>query len=178
MMKKKPVKALMGESLEELLKIKPFEKITVNEIVENCGVGRRSFYNNFADKYDLAAWVYINQLHEFVESRDSIRLTDFIKYTAEVVAKDLQMIIALDKYRGQNSLRDSLLDPMTDLYIKVLEKYCSCEPDAQMVQDIKFFVAGQISYIGRIISDPVVPSPEEATELFIRCIPESMRRFI
>ena len=153
-------------------------KITVNEITENCGVGRRSFYNNFVDKYDLAAWLYLSQLNEFIETRDTARLTEFIKYTTEVVEKDLQIILALDKYRGQNSLRDSLLRPMTDQYIKALEKFYNCNVNDQMQEDIKFFIAGQISYVGSVLHEPVPPTPEEATELFIRCIPESLKQFI
>ena len=47
MVKKKTTKELLRESLEELLKCKPFEKITISEISENCGIGRRTFYNNF-----------------------------------------------------------------------------------------------------------------------------------
>lgn len=178
MIRKKTVKELIGESLEELLKNKPFEKITVNEITENCGVGRRSFYNNFVDKYDLAAWLYLSQLNEFIETKDTARLTEFIKYTTEVVEKDLQIILALDKYRGQNSLRDSLLQPMTDQYIKALEKFYKCNINDQMQEDIKFFIAGQISYVGSVIHEPVPPTSEEATELFIRCIPESLKQFI
>lgn len=178
MIKKKPVKELLGESLEELLKSKPFEKITVNEITENCGVGRRTFYNNFIDKYDLATWLYIRQLNEFVDSRDDADLADFIGYSTEVVSKDLQIIMALDKYRGQNSFRDSLAEPMTDVYVRVIEKYYNCSVSMEMRQDIEFYVCGQIAYVGRIIYSNEIPGHEEAAGFFIRCIPESLRQFI
>lgn len=178
MIKKKSVKELLGESLEELLKNKSFEKITVNEIVENCGVGRRTFYNNFTDKHDLAAWLYLRQLHDFVENREHARLVDFIRYSTEVVNKDMHLIIAIDRYKGQNNLRDSLVDPMTDIYVKVIEKYYDCKVDPEMRKDIEFYVCGQITIVGRAIDSPAVPGADEVTEFFVRCIPESLKRFI
>lgn len=178
MVKKKTAKELLGESFEELLKSKPFEKITINEIAENCGVGRRTFYNNFIDKYDLATWLYIRQLNAFVEERDQAQLADFIRHSTEVVSKDLPIIIALDKYRGQNSFRDSLVEPMMDVYIKVIEKYCGHKVSPEMSQDIELYVCGQITYVGRVIYGRMIPSPEEVAEFFIRNIPESLKQFI
>ena len=178
MIKKKTVKELLGESLEELLKSKSFEKITVNEIAENCGVGRRTFYNNFTDKHDLATWLYIRQLSAFVDIRDRAELKDFIRYSTEVVAKDRYILKALDKYRGQNNIRDSLAQPMADIYVKVIEKYYDCKVGRELKQDIEFYVGGQIAYVGRIIQNPELPTPQEATEYFVRCIPESLKQFI
>lgn len=178
MIKKKTVKELLGESLEELLKSKPFDKIRVNEIAENCGVGRRTFYNNFTDKNDLAAWLYMRQLSEFIDTRDSAELKDFILYSAEVVAKDHQILQELDKYRGQNNIRDSLTQPMVELYIKVIEKYHGCTVDRGMRLDLEFFVSGQIACVARGIHNTEIPTPQQATVFFIRCIPESLKQFL
>ena len=178
MIKKKTVKELLGESLEELLKSKPFEKITVQEIAENCGVGRRTFYNNFTDKHDLATWLYIRQLNEFVDNRDSAKLEDFIRHSTEVVAKDQQIIKALDKYKGQNNIRDSLAQPMVDIYVQVIERYHDFKVSREMKQDIEFYVGGQIAYVARIIQNMELPTPQEATEYFVRCIPASLKQFI
>lgn len=178
MIKKKSVKELLGESLEELLRNKSFEKITVQEIVENCGVGRRTFYNIFTDKHDLAAWLYLRQLNDFVDTTEHAQLADFIKYSTEVVNKDMQLIIAIDRYKGQNNLRDSLVKPMTDIYINLIGKYYGYNVDPEMMKDIEFYVGGQITFVGRVIDSPIVPGTDEVTEFFIRCMPESLKRFI
>ena len=36
----------------------PVEKITVKEIVTECGTTRQTFYRNFQDKYDLINWYF------------------------------------------------------------------------------------------------------------------------
>lgn len=178
MVKKKTTKELLGESLEEILKSKPFEKITISEISENCGVGRRTFYNNFKDKYDLAAWLYLRQLEDYVNINDRTGLAEFIRYSAEVVDKDSQLIIAIDQYKGQNNLRDSLVKPMTEIFIKVIERSCGRKVNAELKKDIEFFVGGQITFVGRAIDTRTAPSVDEVTELFIRCIPDSIKQFL
>ena len=44
---------LLADSLKKLLQKKPLEKITIKELVEDCGVNRQTFYYNFQDIYDL-----------------------------------------------------------------------------------------------------------------------------
>lgn len=51
-------KRLLADSLRQLLEKKPLAKITVKEIVENCGVNRQTFYYNFQDIYDLVEWIF------------------------------------------------------------------------------------------------------------------------
>lgn len=51
-------KRLLADSLRRLLEKKPLDKITVKEIVENCGVNRQTFYYNFQDIYDLVEWIF------------------------------------------------------------------------------------------------------------------------
>lgn len=48
----------LAESMKELMKTRPLDKITVTDIVENCDVSRQSFYRLFQDKYDLVNWYF------------------------------------------------------------------------------------------------------------------------
>lgn len=41
--------------------IKPLEKITVMDIVEDCEVNRQTFYYHFKDIYDLIEWIYVSE---------------------------------------------------------------------------------------------------------------------
>ena len=43
--------------MKELMKRKSLEKITVSDIVQNCGLNRQTFYYHFQDKYDLVNWI-------------------------------------------------------------------------------------------------------------------------
>ena len=46
-------KRALEASLKKLLLQKPLNKITINDITEDCGVNRMTFYYHFKDIYDL-----------------------------------------------------------------------------------------------------------------------------
>lgn len=51
-------KIALAEALIRLIKKKPFDKITVGDIIEECGSSRRTFYYHFRDKQDLICWFF------------------------------------------------------------------------------------------------------------------------
>ena len=57
-MKRKTAKELLAESFRELAGQKSIDKITIQDITENCGYSTATFYRQFKDKYDLIAWDY------------------------------------------------------------------------------------------------------------------------
>lgn len=52
-MKKHIVKEYFTEALLELLKKKPFDKITISDLVKKSGASRASFYRNYTSKEDI-----------------------------------------------------------------------------------------------------------------------------
>lgn len=64
-MKKITQKAL-AESLKKQMLIKPLAKITVNDIVNECGLNRRTLYYYFQDIYDLLEWIYKTEIHDIL----------------------------------------------------------------------------------------------------------------
>ena len=50
-------KRALEASLKKLLLQKPLNKITINDITEDCGVNRMTFYYHFKDIYDLVDWI-------------------------------------------------------------------------------------------------------------------------
>ena len=57
-MKRKTAKEILAASFRELAGRRPIDKITIREIVDNCGYSPATFYRNYRDKYDLIAWDY------------------------------------------------------------------------------------------------------------------------
>lgn len=51
-------KRALAESLKRLLSRRSFDKITVKDIVKECGVNRQTFYYHFHDIYDLIDWIF------------------------------------------------------------------------------------------------------------------------
>ena len=60
-MKCKTAREILAESFREVAETKPIDKITIRDIVDNCGYSPATFYRQFSDKYDLIAWDYVDR---------------------------------------------------------------------------------------------------------------------
>ncbi|MBQ8089499.1 MAG: TetR family transcriptional regulator [Pyramidobacter sp.] len=61
-MKRQTAKEILAESFRELAEKRPIDRITVKDIVDNCGYSSATFYRQFSDKYALIAWEYTQRL--------------------------------------------------------------------------------------------------------------------
>lgn len=59
-------KRIMAESLKDLMKKLPFNKITIEKVVKNCGYNRQTFYYHFKNIKELFEWLYIIETQEVV----------------------------------------------------------------------------------------------------------------
>ena len=78
-MLKDRTKWLFANTLMEMVETMPLEKVRVRELCERCGADRQTFYYHFSDKYDLAAWIYIQDYESSLTDTDG-------KYTVEHAA--------------------------------------------------------------------------------------------
>ena len=62
-------KRALEASLKKLLLEKPLNKITINDITEDCGVNRMTFYYHFKDIYDLVDWILAEDAAKAMEGR-------------------------------------------------------------------------------------------------------------
>jgi len=59
-------KNALAESLKKQMQTIPLAKITVNDIVNECGLNRRTLYYHFNDIYDLLEWIFKTELTEML----------------------------------------------------------------------------------------------------------------
>ena len=63
-------KQALSTAFKELLKRKPFSKITVSELIRECNVNRKTFYYHFEDIYALLKWTLEQETFEVVKQFD------------------------------------------------------------------------------------------------------------
>lgn len=111
-------KLALANSLKELMGEKSFSRISVNDIVENCGLTRPSFYYHFKDKYDLMNWIYYTETARLMLNYDSIEhWTDGIRDLCYYMMKNRSFYINALNTTGQNSFPEYL-----EIYIKTISK--------------------------------------------------------
>lgn len=62
------MKKAIRESFIKLLNEMPFDKITVKDIVEDCGVSRNTFYYHYQDIYELLREIFETETERVLES--------------------------------------------------------------------------------------------------------------
>jgi len=102
-------KQALANSLKEMMTKKNFSKISVNDIVENCGLTRPSFYYHFEDKYDLMNWIYYTETARLMINYDSIEhCTDGIRDLCYYMIKNKIFYTNALNTTGQNSFPEYL----------------------------------------------------------------------
>lgn len=67
-------KFVLAQSLRDIMRTTPLDKVTVRQIVENCSTTRQTFYRNFKDKYELVTW-YFDKLVQETFGRVGVSMT-------------------------------------------------------------------------------------------------------
>lgn len=107
-MKKSP-KLILADSLEELLKSKSFDSITVGEISDNCGLSRTTFYRQFKDKYDCMNWVYQNKIAQIVEENsDNASWKNLVYQISLFLYEKKEYFAKVNNYTEHNSLLENI----------------------------------------------------------------------
>lgn len=60
-------KRAMSAALKNLLREKKLNKITVQDIADECGINRQTFYYHFQDIYDLVEWTCIEDTEKVLK---------------------------------------------------------------------------------------------------------------
>ena len=69
-------KQALALSLKKFMEKKPLNKITVREIIEDCGVNRKTFYYHFQDIFDLTEWMFDRDAVDFIRQYNSVENYD------------------------------------------------------------------------------------------------------
>lgn len=174
-MKRKTAQEILAESFRELAEKKPVDKITVPEIVENCGYSKTTFYRVFKDKYDLMAWDYAQRRKEIMERTEhpdyawkGTLLDGAILFKNE---KDYLKNLLLHTNGYESFSRYMKQDHFDSLKKVVLNATGAKELDVKTEMYVRTYCQGTVDLICDWIMGMYDVSPEELAEVFENCLP-------
>lgn len=59
-------KKALSQALIDLCSTKRFDKLSIADITNHCGLKRQTFYYHFMDKYDLLSWTYQQDILQYL----------------------------------------------------------------------------------------------------------------
>ena len=85
---------------------KPLGKISVREIIEDCGVNRKTFYYHFHDIYELVKWMFEEEAIEVVKQYDlMIDFQDAIYFAVNYVEENKHICSCAFDALGRDELK-------------------------------------------------------------------------
>ena len=109
-------KRALEASLKKLLLRKPLNKITINDITEDCGVNRMTFYYHFKDIYDLVDWILVEDATEALEGHQDFETwSDAFRDMLEKVQANRVLVLNVYRSISREQVEQylyKLLDPM------------------------------------------------------------------
>lgn len=116
-------KRAIEASLKNLLLKKPFDKITINDIAEDCGISRMTFYYHFKDIYDLVEWACEEAAKKILEGKDDYKTwTQGFLNLFEEVLKNKPFILTVYRSVGREQVENYLYKIVYDLLLNVVEE--------------------------------------------------------
>ena len=107
--------------MKNLMRGRPFEKISVSDICVECGINRKSFYYHFRDKYDLVNWIfYVGFIGEMDMSSYQTGW-DWVEDICRYFYREKDFYRVALKIEGQNSFRDYFMEitaPVASLFLQ------------------------------------------------------------
>ena len=115
-------KKIMAASLKKALQSKPLSKITVSEIIADCGVNRKTFYYHFEDIYALLKWMLEEDAIDVVKHFDL--LVDYekaINFVMDYVEENDHIINCVYDSIGRDELKRFFSTDLHDIIVSIIE---------------------------------------------------------
>lgn len=181
-MKRKATKEILAESFIELAQTKPIDRISIINIVENCGTTKPTFYRYFKDKYDLIAWIYIREAQKIVDKigtngylwRDT--LLDGLRF----YEKNRKFMLNALKH---TSGRDSFINQINKADIEFITEEIKKKTGADKLTDdltamVKIYCYGTGQYLCEWLTDSKPAPCETVASVMEATIPEQLKPFL
>lgn len=116
-------KKLMADTLKQAMRSKPFSKITVSEIIQGCGINRKTFYYHFQDIYALLKWVLDEEAIQVVRHFDLLdNYEDAIRFVMGYVRSNDYIISCTHDSIGREEMKRFFFTDFIEIVTSVISE--------------------------------------------------------
>lgn len=170
------MKYRLAEAMKNCMKKMPVEKITVKEIVAECGTTRQTFYRNFQDKYDLINWYFDRILLEsFQHMGEGKTAYEGLVNKFHYIEEEKLFFKAAFRNDNQNCLRDHDFQLICAFYTEQLETRMACRLSRQLQFQLEMYCQGSIYMTVQWVLGYRKCSAEELAHALASAMPEELQ---
>lgn len=154
------LKECLADALIKLMKTKPFEKISVDEIADTAGVGRATWFRNFSGKSEAITFKLVSEWNRWALERD---ITNCNRYTLKNSAD-----FFLFNYKMRNVIKviysAGMQSAVYDAFYQVMmPRY---EASAAECYQARFYSYGLYGLLDEWVKRGFKETPEEMVGIF------------
>ena len=170
MNKKEDVHTALQESFKNLILKHSFDKITIKMITDAAGFIRPTFYNHYADKYEVLEEICYEDIFKGSEMLIESKMPyEAIHYMFSRIESNKSFYLQAVKVTGQNSFEEIINSNLVKMFKKLFEEYgTSNEKNEKFsVDDIaEYYSRGLTFIIKRWIEEGVSISAKELSNKY------------
>ena len=115
-------KRALEQSLKNLLLKKPLTKITINDITEDCGINRMTFYYHFKDMDDVLKWSAARVTDELVRAgRDTADMRSAIEIFADSFSEKYSVLKKLMDSAKRSGIEKMIIGSVRTYLEKIIK---------------------------------------------------------
>lgn len=165
-------------SFKKLLETEPFDKITISDITNDCGLSRQTFYYHFRDIFDMIRWIYNSESLNEIGGRGGYGTwQDKIRELFDYTLNNKSLILGT----FNSKCRNDLVGYYMDVSIRKISDIVEMKSDGDIAEKDKKFIASVYAYafVGIMvdwISDGMKESSEEMVDRVYKIIMSNFNR--
>ena len=134
-------KLKMAQALKKLVNYKTFSKITVGDIITECGLNRNSFYYHFENMYDLLYWTYDQEIQNIVAAFQNANAdyTQSFEFILSYIDQNINLCQAAYESLGENDL-ENMIERDLKIFLTVSVAHITDELKIEISEDYKNFL--------------------------------------
>ena len=134
-------KIMMANALKELIKDRPFSKITVQDIVAACNINRNTFYYHFESNVDLLYFSYSQEIKKVADSfhKANANVPEIMEFALDYIDNNIRLCQCAYESLGENQLKTIFEKDLFD-YMRATIEYFASENNVKFTEDFKTYI--------------------------------------
>src|SRR5699024_605026 len=158
------------ESLIELMKNHPFEKLTIAEITKNADVDRTTFYRNYDSKIDILNFGINKIKTKYVQSMknaEKLNMEYLSKVFFSIFSEEIEFLKLINLHGLTPFLLSQFNQLLPDLHVEVKEKFNYQIADDHLIYALYYNTGGFLNILMKWIEDDCSMSVDELVQSFL-----------
>lgn len=160
-------KQLLAESLKKQMEKTALNKISIQNIVDGCGLTRQAFYYHFQDIYELLGWIYNNETIKYMARNKTYEnwkdgYLEAFRYIEKNRVFCMNTLHSVGRDHLERFLFANTADYLNQIVNEISEDMKVTEDKKKFI--VKFYTPAFIALVAEWMEDGMKEKPEEIIE--------------